>query len=671
MDILVFSTKPAFEGSHFDDFLDRCKVVAVDPSGDDQTSLTVESTSVDDADWAIDNGVNPEEQVGETTPSIPTPTESPAEGDVSDTVDLEDNADAPVTTHPDTQPEALNADDKHSDTAACACTDNANVTSETDAQSSQIEKTTPDDNGSDKLPSSDAESLVKAGVADSLATLVQSLLGQEQEHKTLKMECSKELEKASLPNLDLITSVLPTPTYPQHYPTEDFLGLCAPTKETSEGYFVRRTTPEFPTHILYPWMQKHVKAIASSLPVHEAAPTFAIYGLGSTCIRGTAVLELKNQNGRQLYCNFWITFTALPGNKKSGLINLVFQPVKDLQNKLAKEAIELYDAGNPRNWQRLTIGKFTLPALAEILSASPDGITILTSEIAGLLQSCYEVTYRSELCTMYDGDPWPVEKKQKTPIYIPRALVSIIGCIPMKLLVAPYKHHEPSGFIDRFIFVPLSAHKPNFISVQPDLTEAKHFFQKCVDVLVSHTGSNVPPTVYNVSDEAWELYTEWANYYELELFDTPYHQRFQKTKDQVLKLSFSGHILDTKVVKNVTDLTVSKYDMSIACGIGSWMVESFKQLHNQIFSMSSFDLSKTKEIKEELLNVIQMYAYTDDKGITKISNYDIFKNTQSYNEDDVKKVFKSLGLEATTSCKQSNGKFGRGQLVPPELLKIS
>ena len=86
MDILVFSTKPAFEGSHFDDFLDRCKVVAVDPSGDDQTSLTVESTSVDDADWAIDNGVNPEEQVWETTPSIPTPTESPAEGDVSDTV---------------------------------------------------------------------------------------------------------------------------------------------------------------------------------------------------------------------------------------------------------------------------------------------------------------------------------------------------------------------------------------------------------------------------------------------------------------------------------------------------------------------------------------------------------------------------------------------------------
>ena len=98
----------------------------------------------------------------------------------------------------------------------------------------------------------------------------------------------------------------------------------------------------------------------------------------------------------------------------------------------------------------------------------------------------------------------------------------MIGCIPMKLLVKPYRRFEPSGFIDRFIFVPLSAHKPNFIGVQPDLTDAKLFFKKCVDVLVSHTGSNVPPTAYNVSDEAWDLYTEWANYYEMKLFDTPY-----------------------------------------------------------------------------------------------------------------------------------------------------
>ncbi|MBR3664897.1 MAG: hypothetical protein IKN64_09650 [Desulfovibrio sp.] len=110
-----------------------------------------------------------------------------------------------------------------------------------------------------------------------------------------------------------------------------------------------------------------------------------------------------------------------------------------------------------------------------------------------------------------------------------RALVSIIGCIPTKLFVAPYKKFESSGFIDRFVFVPLSAHKPNFISVQTDLTDAKRFFQKCADVLISQTGSNVPPTAYNIPDDAWELYTKWANYYELELFDTPYHQYFQKT----------------------------------------------------------------------------------------------------------------------------------------------
>lgn len=176
--------------------------------------------------------------------------------------------------------------------------------------------------------------------------------------------------------------------------------------------------------------------------------------------------------------------------------------------------------------------------------------------------------------------------------------------------------------------------------------------------------------VYSIADDAWKLYTDWANYYELELFDTPYHQRFQKTKDQVLKLSLSGHILDTKVVKDVTDLTVSKYDMSIACCIGSWMVEYSKELHNQIYSAGSFDLVKTNEIKSKLLNVIQMHAYTDRKGKVKISHYDIFKNMSKFNQEDVKAVFKSLGLESNTSCKQSDGKFGRGQVVPPELMAI-
>lgn len=800
------------KAAHLKTLSDNCPSVAVDPSGDDPTSLTVESTAVDVADCAIDNGVNPEEQVGETTSSLPLSIESQAQADVgvnnpidsaeaslgnthgSETngVDPEVSADASVTPPPDTQSEALDADNKHTDTAPCACEDNANVTTETDAQSPQTEKTTPDDGvvstdateastttdlvpmqtdkdsekqdktsskkpyspwlppaiyanllqglksesktvspgtggvvlagnagvlvsealskavtatteeDSATLPRSDADNLKKAGDPDSSVFALPCLPNPATGHQSLKLECSAKLlhamsahekaiislgfkntgeskpqDEAPVSFADTLvndtlhsTKAIMSPYYYQkRFFNEEFLTQCEPKSE-SEGYFVRRTTPEFPTHILYPWMQKYVKSISSALNIHEAAPAFAIYGLGSACIRGTAVLELKNQNNRKLYCNVWITFTALPGNKKSGLFKLVFHPVQDLQDNMALEAMELYDAGNPRNWQRITIGEFTRPALAEILTASPDGITILTCEIAGLLQSCHNVQYRSDLCTMYDGDPWTPEKKQKKPLYIPRALVSIIGCIPMKLLVKPYTKFEPSGFTDRFIFVPLSSNKPNFIGVQPDLTDAKLFFQKCVDVLVSHTGSNVPPTVYNVSDEAWDLYSEWANHYELELFDTPYHQCFQKTKDQVLKLSHSGHILDTRAVKNVTDLTVSKYDMSIACGIGSWIVEYSKELHNLIYSKGNFDLSKFNVLKTQLLNVIQINSYRDDKGNIKISNYDIFKNMQTHNEEDVKNVFKSLGLEATTSCKQSNGKFGRGQLVPPELLTI-
>ena len=50
------------------------------------------------------------------------------------------------------------------------------------------------------------------------------------------------------------------------------------------------------------------------------------------------------------------------------------------------------------------------------------------------------------------------------------------------------------------------------------------------------------------------------------------------------------------------------------------MVESFKELHNEIYSVGSFDLEKTNTIKDELLAVIQTHAYTDRKGKSSVSD---------------------------------------------------
>lgn len=286
--LLYFEPTP--EVGHFDDFLDRCNVVAPPPVGQipptenpfckplklrnvgadgrdlcdtvtvdsendadatkvDAQSQTEQATSsdvdgnvatpVDDDGSTVDNGVNAEAQVDAITPSHSVDT---AEGGAISGVVLADNADVLVT-------KAL---------------------SKGIVASSEV-------TGTDKLPALPLGFVLNGGA-------------QPPEHQGLKLECPKKLEAASLPNFNLITSALPE--YPQHFFKEDFLGKCVPTKEISEGYFVRRTTPEFPTNCLYPWMKKHVKAVSSALNVSEAAPTFTIYGLGSTCIRGTAVLEI-------------------------------------------------------------------------------------------------------------------------------------------------------------------------------------------------------------------------------------------------------------------------------------------------------------------------------------------------------------------------------------------
>ncbi len=647
---------------------DNCPAVAVDPSGDEPTSLAVESTSVDVADCAIDKGVNPEEQVGETNLSIPLSIESQAQADDSDGVDCEDNADAPVTTHPDTQSEALNADDKHSDTAACTCTDNANGTTETEAQSSQIEKTTPDDNGSDKLPSSDVNSLVMVGVADSLAMLVQSLLGQEQEHKTLKMECPVELEKASLPNSNLITSVLPT--YPQHFPKDEFLGLCEVTgcpENQPNDHFISYPDENFPVQVLSDEMQHVVSELRYGFHGTPAGVTFATLSVISTCIGATAVVHMGL--AYDIFLNLYLLFIGKRGVKKSPLINFCYRHLRDFQKNFL-DAISLKNKTDDTSWLRILIDVFTLPALSEIFRQSKRGVTSLTDEISSFLTSLHNDERLRRILTAYDCGPWPVDKKMGSPVHIDRTCLSVAGGIQPDSLTKLYKKFESTGLFDRFLIVNADAGEPLYERLDAPLAYADAFFKKCVDKLLCNIGSDFDPDQYLLSNTAKEFYVNWADTNEAKYFGTPYHPRLQKAKAQAVKIGTLFHISDSLLVRNTKDLNIPLKSMSQACRIMDWVMKDFECFYNDIWNESPVALEHEQELKKTITDAVKANAYETRSGEFKISNAHLESMIPNCNSSQLKAACKELGMTTTTSCKQPDGKYGRGYVVPGELMNL-
>jgi hypothetical protein len=242
---------------------------------------------------------------------------------------------------------------------------------------------------------------------------------------------------------------------------------------------VEKAAP-FPLDVLPPHLVDFVDCVATALACPQDYVGVPLLALASGALGARRALEIKP--GWLERPSIYAAVIGHPGSAKSPALKVVAAPVYAEQNRLKAEwdrnmedyeqKLDAYEKakkssdGEPPEkpkkpaLQRLYASDTTVEALAPILLANPQGITIIRDELTAWVASMNQ--YRSGrgadrqfFLAAWAGEPLCVDRKGGggAPVIVPHPLLSVIGCLPPDL-VGQFRDQRnlSDGFLDRMLF---------------------------------------------------------------------------------------------------------------------------------------------------------------------------------------------------------------------------
>jgi hypothetical protein len=237
----------------------------------------------------------------------------------------------------------------------------------------------------------------------------------------------------------------------------------------------------FPVHLLPPVMRRFVDDGASSIGCDSSYLSLPILTTAGAAIGATRVVELKP--GWTAPPILWTAVIGSSSAAKSPAFaachKLLSDPqrrwhedytaAKDRHNAAAmahEKALKLWmknEAGDPPSppvkpsWRRFVIDDATAQSVAGILANNPRGLVLLRDELAGFFASFTRFSSTSDAplwLPWYNGASQTVDRRGRDePLFLPRPLVAISGCIPPAIL---RRHlagdNSENGIASRFLF---------------------------------------------------------------------------------------------------------------------------------------------------------------------------------------------------------------------------
>ena len=296
----------------------------------------------------------------------------------------------------------------------------------------------------------------------------------------------------------------------------------------------------FPIALLPPVMRRFVDAGASSIGCDPSYLALPILTTAGAAIGATRVIELKPG---------WtpppILWTAVIGSSSAAKSpafaachKLLSDPqrrwhedytaAKDRHNAAAmahEKALKLWmrnEAGDPPsapvkpNWRRFVLNDTTAQAVAGILANNPRGLILLRDELAGFFASFTRFSSTSDApiwLPWYNGAGQTVDRRGRDePLYLPRPLVAISGCIQPAILRRYLTgDNSENGISSRFLFAaPPEADRRWRDEILPAGTTAAMADVMTRLLAIPMRPDGLPETLV-LSPEAEDLFKAWVN----------------------------------------------------------------------------------------------------------------------------------------------------------------
>jgi hypothetical protein len=292
----------------------------------------------------------------------------------------------------------------------------------------------------------------------------------------------------------------------------------------------------YPLDVFPEPLRAYIAAAADSIGCDAAFVAQPMLSAAAAAIGNTSVVELKPEWTEP--CAIWTATVALPSTGKSpgqdAALVAVYQHEKaaqarhqDALNRYTEELAEYEAAVRQRKAdarkpmepkaESYYADDITTEALAVLLRDNPRGIGIFKDELKGYFDfdrytgSGGDVT---KYLTMHGGRSLKVDRKKGGSIFVPRALVSISGCIqPDALRRALGSEYIENGLASRFCMVWPDDHVPGWSTTYvPEqlATDAHAIIARLYGL--PFTDVDGTPQRFRLTSEAKNVYIEWVEY---------------------------------------------------------------------------------------------------------------------------------------------------------------
>lgn len=190
--------------------------------------------------------------------------------------------------------------------------------------------------------------------------------------------------------------------------------------------------------------------------------TAAVYAIVSTvCGKHIEIFDGKYNNNP----NHWLCVVAPSGSNKSSPIKEMLKPIfkeEELRIKKFKEVYREYkkNGGEEPVRDRLIVSDVTPEGLYQVLadkSNAKSGLLLYRDEIKGFLDDMNRYNSSGEISnylSIYDGTPFPVDRKTLEPQWISNPYLCILGGIQPRAIANAFKPSwADEGFVQRWLYV--------------------------------------------------------------------------------------------------------------------------------------------------------------------------------------------------------------------------
>lgn len=308
---------------------------------------------------------------------------------------------------------------------------------------------------------------------------------------------------------------------------------CSTSSETRERENAESPHP-FPVDALPNVLAALVREGAAALDVDPAFIAVPLLGLAGGTIGKRYCLEVKR--GHREWPIVYAGIVGSPGSGKSPAAALARSAVDRLQREAwdrYQAAMEVYHrdksahdaltkkerAGQEPPHEPMLDHYFTtdttIEALGKMLSSSP-GVTVPLDELVSWVKSCDQYrggkgSDRQKWLSGWSKDPWKIDRKGGTPLYIPNPVVCVIGGIQPDVL-KDLKHEAGArdGFIERILWAYPADHFPEDTEDEVDeatLFDVYRLFEKLRPA--GQPASEDESMVIRLSEDARTLWKGW------------------------------------------------------------------------------------------------------------------------------------------------------------------